>query len=57
MENNKRDSEAQPESELKISQAEATLKEMKVKTNIKLGPIPFIAGMSVKSGLAATDNS
>ena len=57
MEDNKRDSEAQPESEAKISQAEATLKEMKVKTNIKLGPIPFIAGMSVKSGLAATDNS
>jgi hypothetical protein len=51
MEQNKQDKE--PEAEAKISQAEATLKDMKVKTNVKLGPIPFIAGASVKSSFAS----
>jgi hypothetical protein len=35
--------------EEKLSDAEQTLAALKVETKMKLGPIPFIAGSSVKS--------
>jgi len=38
-----------------VAKAEAALKEIKVRTNVKLAHVPFIAGSSVKSGTGQLD--
>ena len=38
-----------------VAEAEAALKDLKVKTNVKLAAVPFIAGASVKSSSGLID--